>query len=210
MALSASLLSGGSTAKHEIQEIVGVVSAACRRGTRALEVYAREVLRKNGGLFTDEAVNWSTLIDQCFKMTAANARPTKIQPGWSEMLAVWTDSGGGQKDADLQHLSQALTFESQAYITTAMKNYNGIALRAHTLRSIRFLYPGHQRHVYKNAFNGGDDPAFVALHPGAQELVRRCMEIEVLPCKRATVKDGDQNRASMYPRPDEAGGVKSV
>ena len=129
MALSVEMLDEGADAKLEIMMLCKNLTAASMRATRALELYARDILNRREGFHKD--LDWCLLINQMFQMTNSVAHPNKIQPGWERFCLLWEENGGEANDLDMQYLTQAITFESQAYITTIMKNYCHIRPSAH-------------------------------------------------------------------------------
>ena len=202
MALSVDMLAAGGAAKKEIQRLVGVVTTACLRATRALELYARHQLEECGGDFPTD-LNWCALVDQVFKMSSSTGTgPLHVQPGWSELIELWRDAGGQSGDLDLRGYPQALTFESQAYLSTLLKNYCHVALRAHVLSSLRFLWPEYTRAALERAF---DWPAARAALPAALAgLIQRCLEIEAMPCKKGTVGQTEREADANGKRPARA------
>ena len=59
--------------------------------------------------------------------------------------AVAHDAVGEQPKLDLNdYFWQAITFESQAYINTCMKNYVYMALPQHVKGALMFLFPEHR------------------------------------------------------------------
>ena len=202
MALRTRILTGESTTKKIIAQLVKDTSTASKIATRALELFARTWFDAHGAFpttvkDTKQKIKWTTLIDQCFKISSDSKRPqAKPQPGWDAFMARWIATGGEHGNINFKGFTQVLTAESQAYITTAMKNYNKIALRDHTIRALKYLYPGHARATYTNAFNGIDCPEFKLLEAGAQALVVQCLEIQAMPCSRGSAEE-DKNAASI-------------
>ena len=115
-------------------------------------------------------------------MSNRNAKPVKIQPGRARFREKWKQYGGEANDINLQYLTQAITFESQAYICTLMKNYCHIALRQHVMSSLRYLWPKHSYAIYERAFWCFKTRKKLGLR--IRRIIDRCLEVEDLPCAR--------------------------
>ncbi len=171
-----------STTEYSLKEFrslvdreVFAVSKAARGASKFLELQLRTLLDASAGRLPEDFLI-KTAVAQAFSAMQAKPRPDIVIQGYEGAKKVFQKQNyGGIKVL----ASNSLTYGSNAYFDTLLRNYSNGALGAHVYWSLRHLFPDLRSTLKAVLISRQDDGRGRTEFPlEIQELIRRCQTIQ--------------------------------